>query len=161
MFPGHLKLHQNCRNCLCDLYMFQQTMEGPCLAKHLSSLWRCQERFTFAAVRRHTFKSGGAITFALQIRSHVLFVRCMGNCKCIALHIPAKRIRCCLQGDPFEMFNSFFNGGGMGGSGGNIKFTMNGGGMPGGFMGGELPSLASMAADILEAACLYVMPASG
>ena len=40
-----------------------------------------------------------------------------------------------MQGDPFEMFNSFM-GGGMGGGGSNVKFTMNGGGMPGGFMGG-------------------------
>lgn len=40
------------------------------------------------------------------------------------------------QGDPFEMFNSFMGGGGMGGGGSNVKFTMNGGGMPGGFMGG-------------------------
>ncbi|KAK9821669.1 hypothetical protein WJX74_006601 [Apatococcus lobatus] len=44
-----------------------------------------------------------------------------------------------MRGDPFEMFNAFMGGGGMGGGGSNVKFTMNGGGMPGGFMGGGMP----------------------
>lgn len=39
------------------------------------------------------------------------------------------RLLHCLQGDPFEMFNMFFGGGGQAGAGGSRQFHFSTGGM--------------------------------
>ena len=85
-----------------------------------------------------------------------LFAVCPHRCMYVQLYIPHALVQykrkfsrlktvtqqVCLQssGDPFEMFNTFFGGGGMGGMGGSgqqkFKVNMGGGGMGGGGMGG-------------------------